>query len=159
PWQYDYAGAPAKTQGLVRRIQTQLYTDTPGGLPVNDDAGALSSWYIWSVLGMYPETPGTNDPALGSPLFPQTVVHLGNGHTITTEAPGAGAAAPYVRGLGVDGKGWPHAFLPGSALTTGATLSYDLGTPPTPDWATGPDAPPPSYPQGGAAAIGFTPDP
>jgi putative alpha-1,2-mannosidase len=32
----------------------------PGGLAGNDDLGEMSSWYVWSALGMYPETPGTS---------------------------------------------------------------------------------------------------
>jgi len=31
PWEYDFAGAPAKTQDTVRRIQSQLFTNTPNG--------------------------------------------------------------------------------------------------------------------------------
>jgi putative alpha-1,2-mannosidase len=33
PWEYDYAGAPSETQQVVREIQDQLFTDTPGGCP------------------------------------------------------------------------------------------------------------------------------
>jgi predicted alpha-1,2-mannosidase len=49
PWEYDYAGAPYKTAATVRRIQTQLFNSTTNGLPGNDDAGAISSWYVFSA--------------------------------------------------------------------------------------------------------------
>ena len=29
----------------------------------------MSAWYVFSALGFYPETPGTADLALGSPVF------------------------------------------------------------------------------------------
>ncbi len=29
---------------------------TPGGEPGNDDLGAMSSWYVWATLGVYPQT-------------------------------------------------------------------------------------------------------
>src|SRR5258706_623458 len=55
PWEYDFAGAPAHTQKAVRLIQTQLFKNSPGGLPGNDDGGAMSSWYVFSAIGLYPE--------------------------------------------------------------------------------------------------------
>ena len=39
--------------------------------PGEDDLGALSSWYVWAALGLYPETPGVANLAMTSPLFPQ----------------------------------------------------------------------------------------
>ena len=76
PWEYDYTGEPYKTQSVIRAIQDQIWTDAPGGLAGNDDLGEMSAWYVWSALGMYPETPGTADLALGSPMFTQEVVTL-----------------------------------------------------------------------------------
>jgi hypothetical protein len=84
------------------------------------------------------------------------VVHLGNGNTITINAPQAAPDAPYVQGLRLDGTGWPHTYLPPSFALSGGVLDYTLGTTPNTDWATGPGAAPSSYSQGEAPAIGFT---
>ncbi len=89
PWEYDYAGAPWRTQSVVRRIITTLYGPTPNGEPGNDDLGAMSSWYVWAALGLYPETPGRGELVLGSPLFPHITMTLGSGHAIVIDAPGA----------------------------------------------------------------------
>jgi predicted alpha-1,2-mannosidase len=156
PWAYDYLGEPWKTQQTVREIINQLYSPTPGGEPGNDDLGAMSSWYIWAALGMFPETPGTSTLALGSPLFPQATVHLGNGRTLTINAPDAAPSAPYVQRLDVNGSAWPADFLPPHLLATGGTLDYTLSTAPDTSRGTGPQAAPPSYRQGESAAIGFT---
>ncbi|MPZ82791.1 MAG: hypothetical protein GEV28_21260 [Actinophytocola sp.] len=156
PWMYDYAHAPWKTQQVVRRIQTELYTDAPSGSPGNDDGGSLSSWYVWSVLGMYPITPGTADLALGSPLFPRAVVHSGNGTTITINGRGAAPDAPYVQELKVNGSAWPKSYLPSSLIERGGTLDFTLGTAPNMDWATGANAAPPSYSDGQKSTIAFT---
>lgn len=156
PWIYDYAHAPWKTQQVVRRIQAGLYTDAPSGSPGNDDGGELSSWYVWSVLGMYPITPGTADLALGSPMFPHTVVHRGNGTTITINGLGAAPDAPYVQELKLDGSAWPKAYLPPSLIEHGGTLDFTLGTVPNKDWATGANAAPPTYSEGQQSTIAFT---
>jgi hypothetical protein len=156
PWAYDYLGQPWKTQKTVRDIITQLYSPTPGGEPGNDDLGAMSSWYVWAALGIYPETPGTGTLALGSPLFPTAVIHLANGKDITINAPNAAAGAPYVQGLQINGQDWPKNYLSPGQYNHGVTLDYDLATTPSTSRGTGPEADPPSYTSGEAPAIGFT---
>lgn len=149
PWEYDYVAEPYKTQRDVRAIQDLLWRDAPDGLPGNDDLGAMSAWYVWSALGMYPETPGTADLALGSPLFTRAVVNPGARNAITINAPAAADGAPYVQSLIYDGVPWNGAYLPAIAATSGATLTYTLGASPDPSWAAAPDSAPPSY--GGTA--------
>jgi predicted alpha-1,2-mannosidase len=145
PWEYDYAGQPAKTQQTVRQVQEKLWTDTPGGAgDGNDDLGGLSAWYVWSALGAYPMTPGTADLALGSPLFPRAQLTLPTGATLAILAPGAAPGAPYVQSATWDGRSWDAAYAPPAALARGGTLRFTLGAVPS-RWATGPDAAPPSY--------------
>jgi predicted alpha-1,2-mannosidase len=145
PWEYDYAGEPYLTQRDVRQIQDQLWTNRPDGLAGNDDLGEMSSWFVWSALGMYPETPGTADLALGSPLFSTAVLTLRNGKTITVNAPGARDDAPYLQSMALNGKAWNSASLPPSVVTDGATIDDTLGTSANTGWASAPSAAPPSY--------------
>jgi predicted alpha-1,2-mannosidase len=156
PWQFDYTGAPWKTQAATRNVITNFYTPTPGGLPGNDDGGALSSWYLWAAIGMYPETPGIGTLALGSPLFPHTEITLGSGKVLTLNAPGATPGTAYVHNLTVNGARWTHAYLPLSAISNGGTLGYSLGTSPDTGWASGPADAPPSFASGEAPAVGYT---
>jgi predicted alpha-1,2-mannosidase len=147
PWEYDYTGEPYQTQGTVRQIQDQIWTDSPSGLADgNDDLGAMSAWYVWSALGMYPMTPGTSDLALGSPMFTQAVVTLPSGSTLTINGNGAADNAPYVQSATWNGGSWDNAYAPASAITSGGTLTYTLGTSPDTSWAAGSAAAPPSYP-------------
>ena len=67
------AGEEARTQPLVRALLAE-FRDTPDGLPGNDDAGALSAWYVWSALGLYPTCPASNQYDLGSPLFDRATI-------------------------------------------------------------------------------------
>lgn len=146
PWEYDYTGQPYKTQATVRRIQDQIWVNAPDGLADgNDDLGAMSAWYVWSALGMYPMTPGTSDLALGSPLFPQAAVTLPSGKTLTVTGANAADNAPYVQSATFDGSAWNNAYAPGSALTAGGTLAYTLGTTANTSWASAPNQAPPSY--------------
>ncbi|WP_405853963.1 lectin [Streptomyces sp. NBC_01515] len=146
PWEYDYIGQPYKTQGTVRAIQQQIWGNTPGGLADgNDDLGAMSAWYVWSALGMFPETPGTTDLALGSPVFTQAVITLPSGKTLTINGNGAADNAPYVQSATWNGSAWNNAYAPTAAITAGGTLTYTLGAGANTSWATAASAAPPSY--------------
>jgi len=144
PWEYDWVGEPYKTQADVRAIEDQLWSDTPGGIPGNDDLGEMSAWYVWSALGLYPEIPGTADLAIGSPLFPAAVVSAG-GKTLTIDAPAAADGTPYVQGLTVNGTASSLAYLPAADVTSGATLDFTLGSSADSSWAAATADAPPSY--------------
>ena len=126
PWIYDYTGEPYQTESTVHELLDDVYADTPGGEPGNDDLGAMSSWYVWSALGLYPATPGVPVLALGAPIFPEAQISLPGGHQLVEKAPGA-STSTYVSNLKVNGKTWSQVWLPGDALTgakapTGAGL-------------------------------------
>jgi predicted alpha-1,2-mannosidase len=156
PWEYDYLGQPWKTQEAVRQAQTKLYFNAPVGSFGNDDLGAMSSWYVWSSLGMYPETPGTDTLALGSPAFPVAKVTFGNGKQVVLNAPQAAADAPYVQALDVKGKEWNAAWLTFDQFRSAKTMDFALSTQPSTAWATGPDAAPPSDTTGGGRVLAAT---
>ena len=144
PWVYNFAGAPARTQATVRRIQTELFTDQPNGLPGNDDAGSLSSWYVFSALGLYPEIPGVAGFAVGSPVFPQAALHLDNGKIIRIVGRNAAPTAPFVQGLKLNGQPHESPWIQWSALSDGGVLEFDLGDKPS-AWGSDPRNAPPSF--------------
>lgn len=154
PWEYDYLGQPYKTQRIVRQAQDQIWSATAGGLAGNDDLGEMSSWYVFSVLGFYPETPGTADLAIGSPMFTSTVITLPSGKTLTISAPTAADNAPYVRSATWNGAAWNNAYVPTDALANGGTLSFTLGTSANTSWASGASSAPPSYSGGTLPKLG-----
>ena len=135
PWAYNFAGAPAKTQAVVRRIEMEVFDATPGGLPGNDDGGATSAWYVFAALGLYPAVPGVGGMAIGSPLFEDAVVNLANGQTLHIVGQGAAADAPYVQQLSLNGKVYTSTWLAWDQLSGGATLEFTLGAAPT-AWGT-----------------------
>jgi putative alpha-1,2-mannosidase len=144
PWIYDFWGQPYKTQGLVRRVMTELYANAPAAYPGNDDLGEMSSWYIFGALGMYPELPGSDILVLGSPLFPKVVLHLKAGE-VTILANGATQDTPYVQGLTVNGQPWNQPWLRFRDICRRGKLVYDLSGTPDTDWGSDPSGTPPSF--------------
>jgi hypothetical protein len=162
----------------VRRIATTLYSDGPADEPGNDDLGAISSWYVWAALGLFPVTPGTADLALASPLFPEIVLTLPDDHRLILRAPQASASTPYIHSLTVGGTrlsvpasscapgattvpaprsgAWDRPWLPSFIITTGGTLTYRLSARPDPAWGAAPADSPPSFTTGRLPAVGFS---
>lgn len=144
PWIYDFLGQPWKTQSIVRRAMTELYTPGPAAYPGNDDVGEMSSWYVFSALGMYPELPGSDILVLGSPLFPKAVVHLQSGD-IAIIGKNTAKDTPYVQSLTVNGQPSSKLWVRLPDISHGGTLVYDLGTSPNTTWGNKAEDAPPSY--------------
>jgi predicted alpha-1,2-mannosidase len=143
PWMYLFAGRPDKAQATVREALNVLWSDRPHGIPGNDDLGAMSSWYVWAALGLYPALPGRAELLVGSPLFPYTLIHRATGARIVIQAPEARSDAPFVRALRVDGKDWSKPWLPEVFMEDGGELVFDLSDEPDLSWGSAPkDAPP-----------------
>ncbi len=145
PWLYAFAGQPYKTQEAVRIVVNTLWKNAPEGIPGNDDLGEMSSWYVWSALGLYPAIPGRAELVIGSPLFPSAVVHRAGGDVII-DAPAASAETPFVHALTVDGKPHESPWLPESFATYGGHLHFDLRAQADKQWGSDPDKAPPSFP-------------
>ncbi|MGW7382905.1 GH92 family glycosyl hydrolase [Streptomyces sp. NPDC054794] len=146
PYLYDYAGAPYKAQETVRAAMTRLWSTGPGGIPGNDDLGAMSSWYVFSALGMYPQVPSRAELVLASPLFERVEIARPQGNDISIRASGAAADAPYVQSLKVNGRSSDRPWLPASFVRDGGRLDYTLSGTPNRTWGTA--QAPPSFRQG-----------
>lgn len=81
PFMYNYTNAPWKSQQQVRKILSEEYSDGPGGLSGNDDAGQMSAWHVFAAMGFYPVNPVSTEYALCSPLFDKVKLKLNNGKT------------------------------------------------------------------------------
>jgi predicted alpha-1,2-mannosidase len=149
----DYAGDPAGTQAAVHNIESTVYLPGPSGLDNNDDLGAESSSYLWQLLGLYPENPGTDTLLLNSPAFPHAQISLANGKTITINAPNA-ASEYYVRSLTINGAPDQKLYTTLHDLSRGATLDWTL-SPTATAWGSAPQDAPPSYAAGTAATVGY----
>ena len=96
PWLYNYTGQPAKTQETLRETINTLWKNAPGGIPGNDDLGAMSSWFVFTAMGIYPQVPSRAELVLSSPLFTSVKINRGGGRDITINAPAAGTATKSV---------------------------------------------------------------
>ena len=106
PYLYHWVGRPDLSVERINQIVSDNYDDTPNGLPGNDDSGAMSSWLVFNMMGVYPVA-GQDLYLVGSPMIPSYTIHLPNGKKLKVVA---------------KGKEWKVASLNHQQLLEGGTL-------------------------------------
>ncbi|MDB5279429.1 MAG: hypothetical protein JWR61_4384 [Ferruginibacter sp.] len=131
---FNYCGQPWKAQQWARQITEGNYSTDPGGLPGNDDLGTLSSWYVFSAMGFYPVTPGTNQYQLGSPIFKETVIHLSNGKDFILKANNVSQQNRYIQSATLNGMPFNRPWLTQEDIAAGKILALEMGPTPNKTW-------------------------
>ena len=93
-------GEEWRTQQLVKELLNANYTTTPDGLPGNDDTGTMSTWAVFSMLGIYPDCPGEPYYTITTPRFERAEIDTQHG-TIVIETEGKG---DYIKDIRLGGK-------------------------------------------------------
>ncbi len=142
---YDWAGEPWKTQYWVREVMDRMYTPTPDGYCGDEDNGQTSAWYVFSAMGFYPVAPGTDEYALGSPLFKKITINLENGKKVVIDAPRNSRENRYIDGMKVNGKSYDRNYITYPMLMDGARIDLDMASKPDTVRGTDPSAFPYSF--------------
>jgi predicted alpha-1,2-mannosidase len=135
PYLNNYVGQPWKTAELVREVTSTQYLDTPGGLINNEDLGQMSSWYVFSSLGMYPVCPGSLQYVFGSPHFKEASIKTEKGNVFTIKAPNASSKNIYIQSVKLNGLAYELPFIEHKEIMAGGILEFDMGSKPS-DWGT-----------------------
>lgn len=142
PYLYIWAGRQDKTADRVRAILAKNFHTGRAGLPGNDDSGAMSSWYAFGAMGIFPNA-GQDVYLIGSPAIPEVTLHLANGKTFTIEAKNVSATNQYVVAATLNGVPFRRAWLRHEDILRGGRLVLRMAAHPG-AWPTG--EPPPSSP-------------
>ena len=88
----------------------------------------MSAWYVWSALGMYPVTPGSDQLILGTPLFDRAIVIPKKdsplAKSLTIRKSGAGI---YIRNAHIEENELPT-HITKDAMRDGGTLVFECKT-------------------------------
>ena len=125
-YMYNFANKPWKTQYWVREILKTQYNTTPEGLSGNEDCGQMSSWYIWSALGLYPVTPGSDQYVLGTPRYGSFEWTLPNGHVLKVKVERESENAVYIHGFKINGESISRSWVTHEELMAGGVFSFPL---------------------------------
>ena len=127
---FDYCGQPWKTQEWVRKhTSEENFRNAPIGINGNDDCGQMSAWYIFSVMGFYPVTPGSDLFAIGAPQFSKMTLHLthnGTPKTVEIIANHQSQENKYVRSIELDGVPLKKPFIRYSQIMNARKLIFEM---------------------------------
>ena len=104
------------------------------GVCGDDDGGAMASWYVFSAIGLYPICPANPVYTIGSPIFEEIKIHLGNGHIFIIEAVNVSARNKYIQSADINGKLLNTPFITHEELMQGGTLTLQMGDRPSKNW-------------------------
>ncbi|EKG18302.1 Glycosyl hydrolase 92 [Macrophomina phaseolina MS6] len=151
PFLYNYFARRQHRSVLrARQVVNQYYGVSPSGLPGNSDGGALDSWLVWNLLGLYPVV---TQPVylILSPWFADLTIRMpspegpeGVDRWLNVTAEGLGEESFYVQSLKVNGVSWDKSWLSHEDIKAGATLEFVLGAEPV-EWDTGELPPSPGH--------------
>lgn len=142
PYLYNYAGQPWKTQKRIRTLLNQWFRNDLMGVPGDEDGGGMSAFVVFSQMGFYPVTPGSPTYNIGSPVFTDVKIDLGNGNTFEVKANNASEENKYVQSARLNGKVLNQPWFQHSDIAQGGLLELEMGPRANKAWGIG--TPPPS---------------
>lgn len=127
PYLFNYVnGGKERTQKQVVKCISENYRVYPGGIPGNDDTGTLSAWLVFSMLGFYPDCPGSPNYAIGIPSFDEISIDLNGGYysgkTISIKKIGASNSSYY--SCHINGKDEDSNFVSHNSLISGCSMYF-----------------------------------
>ncbi|KAG9230997.1 putative alpha-1,2-mannosidase [Amylocarpus encephaloides] len=156
PYLYNFINLPNHSVNRSRSV-AKSYNTSPTGLPGNSDAGAMHTWLLWNMIGLYPVT-GQTTFLIHAPWFESLTIDLGGGKKLQVTSSGSdgnGDRNIFVQSVKLNGQTWTKSWLVWDDIfKNGGTLHFELGNSMV-VWATG-ELPP--SPASGPGQLVIRPD-
>lgn len=129
---YNFVNTPSQTQKRVHQILTTLYKSKPDGISGNEDCGQMSAWYVFSAMGFYPVTPGSNEYIIGTPLFDEVRIPMPSENAsektyFTITANNLSDTNFYIQSVTLNGSPLQRTYLKHDEILKGGTLHFEMG--------------------------------
>ena len=134
-YMYNYVGQPWKAARLIRQVLREQYRNDIDGLSGNEDVGQMSAWYVLSSIGLYQEEPAGGKYIIGSPLFSEAKINVGDGKTFTVKALNNSDVNIYIQSATLNGKRYDKSYIDYRDIIAGGTLELVMGNKPS-KWGT-----------------------
>jgi predicted alpha-1,2-mannosidase len=125
---FAMAGQPEKTQQWTREIINTEYGTGPGGLSGNEDAGQMSAWLVFSMMGFYPVCPASNQYIISTPIFDEVKILLPGGKFFAISSLNRTPGTNYIRVMTKDGGRYNDWFIRHEDIVKGSRFTFQLYT-------------------------------
>ncbi len=160
PYLFDLYGKPYLTQKWVRAFTTkevtQLYhnhgffdkplvkriyrTDPEGYIEsMDDDTGTMAAWFVMSAMGLFQMDMAKPVFLIGSPIFPEMVLHLDNGNDFKIIANNVSEDNFYIQSAKLNGKTFNTPWIDYKTIMAGGVLEFEMGNKPNKEWGSNPE--------------------
>ncbi|AEW00326.1 alpha-mannosidase [Niastella koreensis] len=158
PLLYNVTGKPWKSQALVHKYAVdtvvqyyfndnsrgidpfvdRVYRNQPDGYirTMDDDAGAMSAWFVFAGCGFFPACVGWPVYYLHVPLFKEVTLHQPGGKHFTIKTEQFSPTARYVQKAMLNGKPLNRNWLTHEELVKGGELVITASEKPNEKWGT-----------------------
>lgn len=144
PYLYNYVGAPWKTQKRVRMLLDTWFTDTTLGMPGDEDGGGMSAFVVFSMMGLYPVTPGVPIYNLTGPVFDKITIRLQNGKQLQIIARNNSDQNKYIQSIKLNEKSQSQVWVKHTDICDGGVLELEMNNKPNKQLGSNPTSLPPS---------------
>lgn len=133
PYLYNFINRQDQSVLQSRQVAKNDFDTSVTGLPGNSDAGAMQTWLLWNMIGLYPIT-GQTTFLIHAPWFESLTIDLGDGKTLkitSTGGDGNGDFDYFVQSLKVNGENWNKNWVTWKdVFETGGSMEFVLGAEP-----------------------------
>ncbi len=118
---YYWVDKQEKSQAILNQIMDRFYGMGKDGLALSgmDDAGEMSSWYVFNAIGFYPYSPADPKYIVSVPLFEKVSFELRDGKVFSIAKKGSGNRITNLSYAGHKMNGY---FLSHGELTEGKEM-------------------------------------
>jgi len=127
---FAMAGKPEKTQEWVNKIVAEEYGTGPGGLSGNEDAGQMSAWLVFSMMGFYPVCPVSNQYIITTPSFDEIKILLPGNKIFLISSVKKDPDNKYIRVITKDGGRFNNLFITHEEIVKGSRFTFQLDSKP-----------------------------
>ncbi|MBQ2037150.1 MAG: glycoside hydrolase family 92 protein, partial [Alistipes sp.] len=139
---FNWAQAPYLTQRWSRSILERYYGSGAANAWLGDeDQGQMSAWMVMASIGLFQTDGGCSvEPhyEIGSPLFEQVKINLGNrygrGSELIIKARNASLDNKYIQSASWNGKPLNSFLIPAKELLGGGVLELQMSSEPNMQW-------------------------
>lgn len=132
PFLFAMAGDPSKTDKLTTDIIQTEYGTGPGGLSGNEDAGQMSAWLVFSMMGFYPVCPVSGEYVICSPSFDNVEIKMPGNKYFIIRCNRKDKKSVYIESIRRNGKRYDERYLEHREILKGGTFTFTITDKPQP---------------------------